>query len=148
VKNSPWLPIAALALAVVLAVAVIATTGPSGPIPLAELQLGAVGGALALTIFGVQGLISVALEGEELRPGLAPPHLTDPLSAAIVIAALLLFLDALLLGYGIVTGWGTARVGVAAGIGCLLLATILLFYKEAFLGDEAHFDDREDGIPW
>jgi hypothetical protein len=148
VKNSPWLPIAALALAVVLAVAVIATTGPSGPIPLGELQLGAVGGALALTIFGVQGLISVALEGEELRPGLAPPHLTDPLSAAIVIAALLLFLDALLLGYGIVTGWGTARVGVAAGIGCLLLATILLFYKEAFLGDEAHFDDREDGIPW
>jgi hypothetical protein len=148
VKNSPWLPVAALVLAIVLTILVIATTGPTGPIPLSELQLGAVGGALALTIYAVQGLISVGLEGEELRPGLTPPHLTDPLSAAIVVAALLLFLDAVLLGYGIVNGWDTARVGVAAGIGCLLLAAILLFYKEASLGDEAHFDDREDGIPW
>jgi hypothetical protein len=79
---------------------------------------------------------------------MAPPHLTNPLSAAIVIVSILLFADALLLGYGIVIGWGTVALGVAAGAGCLFLATLLVFYKEAFLGDEARFDDREDGVPW
>ena len=38
--------------------------------------------------------------------------------------------------------------GVAAGAGCVFLATLLVCYKEAFLGDEARFDDREDGVPW
>jgi hypothetical protein len=25
---------------------------------------------------------------------------------------------------------------------------LLVFYKEAFIGDEATFDDRQDGVPW
>lgn len=147
-KNSPWLPVAALVLAAVLSIVAIVTTGAGSPVPLSELQIGAIGGALALATFGIQGLISVGLEGEELRPGRVSPHLTDPLSAAIIVAALLLLVDALLLGYGIVNGWDTARLGVTAGIGCTLLAALLIFYKEAFLGNEAHFDDREDGTPW
>jgi hypothetical protein len=117
-------------------------------LPLSELQLAMVGGALALGIFGIQGLLSVGLEGRELRPGIAPPQLTTPLSAAIVLVSLLLFTDALLLGYGIVSGWGTAPLGIAAGAGCVFLAALLIFYKEAFLGAETRFDDREDGIPW
>jgi hypothetical protein len=148
VTNSPRLPIVSLILAGLLAVTTAATIDPSQPLPLSELQLGAVGGALTLGVFGVQGLISVLLEGRELRPGMAPPHLTNPLSAAIVIVSILLFGDALLLGHGIVTGWGTAALGVAAGAGCVFLATLLGCYKEAFLGDEARFDDREDGVPW
>jgi hypothetical protein len=117
-------------------------------LPLSELQLGAIGGALTLAIFGIQGLLSVGLEGRELRPGVTPPQLTTPLSAAIILVSLLLFADALLLGYGIVSGWGTTPLGIAAGAGCVFLAALLIFYKEAFLGDEARFDDREDGIPW
>jgi hypothetical protein len=70
------------------------------------------------------------------------------LSAAIVVFALLLLAVSLLLGYGIVTGWGTLPLGIATGVGCLLLAALLFLYKEAFLGDEAGFDDREDGVPW
>ena len=146
--NSPRLPIVALILAGLLAIAAAATIDPGGPLPLSELQLGAVAGALTLGVFGIQGLLSVLLEGRELRPGMAPPHLTNPLSAAIVIVSILLFGDALLLGYGIVTGWGIAALGVAAGAGCVFLATLLVCYKEAFLGDEARFDDREDGVPW
>ena len=146
--NSPRLPVVALVLASLLAIAAAATIDPGQPLPLSELQLGAVGGALTLAVFGIQGLISVLLEGRELRPGMAPPHLTNPLSAAIVIVSILLFGDALLLGYGIVTGWGTTALGVAAGAGCVFLATLLVCYKEAFLGDEARFDDREDGVPW
>ncbi len=125
--NSPRLPIVSLILAGLLAIAAAATIDPGQPLPLSELQLGAVGGALTLGVFGIQGLISVLLEGRELR---------------------LLFGDALLLGYGIVTGWGTSALGVAAGAGCVFLATLLVCYKEAFLGDEARFDDREDGVPW
>jgi hypothetical protein len=146
VTNSARLPIVSLILASVLAIAAAIDSGQQ--LPLSELQLGAVAGALTLGVFGVQGLISVLLEGRELRPGMAPPHLTNPLSAAIVIVSILLFGDALLLGYGIVIGWGTAALGVAAGAGCVFLATLLVCYKEAFLGDEARFDDREDGVPW
>jgi hypothetical protein len=146
--NSPLLPLVSLLLAVVLVLAVAATVGPAGFIPLSELQLGAMAGALAFAIFGVQGLLSVGLEGQELRPGAMPPHLTNPLSAAIVVVSLLLFADAVLLGYGIVAGWETGRLGIAAGVGCLCLAALLIFYKEAFLGDEARFESREDGIPW
>jgi hypothetical protein len=148
VANSLRLPVVALILAGVLAIAAAATIDPGRPLPLSELQLGAVGGALTFAVFGIQGLISVLLERRELRPGMAPPHLTNPLSAAIVIVSILLFGDALLLGYGIVIGWGTAALGVAAGAGCVFLATLLVCYKEAFLGDEARFDDREDGVPW
>ena len=146
--NSARLPIVSLILAGLMAIAAAATIDPGQPLPLSELQLGAVGGALTLGVFGIQGLISVLLEGRELRPGMVPPHLTNPLSAAVVIVSILLFGDALLLGYGIVTGWGTAGLGVAAGAGCVFLATLLVCYKEAFLGDEARFDDREDGVPW
>ena len=146
--NSPRLPIVSLILAGMLAIAAATTLDPGRPLPLSELQLGAVGGALTLGVFGIQGLISVLLEGRELRPGMAPPQLTNPLSAAVVFVSILLFGDALLLGYGIVTGWGTAALGVAAGAGCVFLATLLVCYKEAFLGDEARFDDREDGVPW
>ena len=146
--NSPRLPIVSLVLASVLAIAAGLMMNPAEPLPLSELQLGAIGGAVTLAVFGIQGLISVLLEGRELRPGMTPPHLTNPLSAATVIASILLFGDALLLGYGIVIGWGTAALGVAAGAGCAFLATLLVCYKEAFLGDEARFDDREDGVPW
>ena len=146
--NSPRLPFVALILAGLLAIAAAVTTDPGAPLPLSELQLGAVGGALTLAVFGIQGLISVLLEGHQLRPGMTPPHLTNPLSAAIVIVSILLFGDALLLGYGIVIGWGTAALGIAAGAGCVFLATLLVCYKEAFQGDEARFDDREDGVPW
>jgi hypothetical protein len=147
VTNSPRLPIVSLILASLLAIAAV-TIDPGALLPLSELQLGAVGGALTLAVFGFQGLISVLLEGRELRPGMAPPHLTNLLSTAIVIVSLLLFGDALLLGYGIIIGWGTASLGLAAGAGCIFLATLLVCYKEAFLGDEARFDDREDGVPW
>lgn len=146
--NSPRLPILSLLAAAGLLLAVTLTVDLANPIPLSELQLGALGGGLTLAIFGLQGMISVKSEGRELRPGITPPTLTNPLSAAIVVLSLLLFAVSVLLGLGIVTGWGTFRLGIAAGVGCLLLGALLFLYKEAFLGDEARFDNREDGVPW
>jgi hypothetical protein len=53
-----------------------------------------------------------------------------------------------LTGLAIVSGQPTAVVGTAAGAGCLDLGLLLLLYKEAFVGHEAHLEPRQDGIPW
>ena len=34
------------------------------------------------------------------------------------------------------------------GTDAFLLAAMLVAYKEAFLGEEARFDRRDDGVPW
>ncbi|HEU0115488.1 MAG TPA: hypothetical protein VFQ80_12470 [Thermomicrobiales bacterium] len=147
-RNGPTLPLVALVVAIVLAIIVIAWSAGQPAGPLSELAIGGVAIALTLAIFGVQGLLSVLLEGETLTPGRMPPRLTGPLSAGIVIAAILLLADAIALGWSLVDGWATAWIGAFAAIGCGLLALILVFYKEGFVGDEAGFDDRNDGIPW
>jgi ABC-type transport system involved in cytochrome c biogenesis permease subunit len=147
-RNSASLPVAGLALAVALTVVTALTATRGERIPLTELELGGVAAALALAVFGVQGLISVALEGRELRPGRVAPRLTGPLSAAIVLCSLVLFGVALALAFGIAEEWEIEVIGPLAGAGCVVLALLLVFYKEAFVGDEAAFDDRQDGVPW
>jgi hypothetical protein len=144
--NSLRLPLAALAVGL-LAGASVALTWPPDAV-LSELQIGLAAWAFALAIFGLQGLLSVAVEGRELRPGRTPPRLTDALSVAIAICSLLLLVAAALLAVGIRAGLSIQTIGLAAGLGCLLLAVLLLFYKEAFLGDEAALDRRDDGLPW
>jgi len=52
------------------------------------------------------------------------------------------------LGGGIALGWGVKAIGSLAGLGALLLGFMLIPYKEGFVGGEAHFDDRNDGVPW
>src|SRR4051812_24180464 len=118
------------------------------PEALSELEIGFVGIALTLVIFAVIGLISVMLEGRELVPGRVAPRLTDPLSVAIVIFSVLLFVIAVFLGLGIVQDWGPRLIGLLAGLGSLDLALLLVFYKEGFVGNEARFDERDDGVPW
>ncbi|HEU5431762.1 MAG TPA: hypothetical protein VFU81_08870 [Thermomicrobiales bacterium] len=147
-RNGPTLPLVALAVAIGLAILVIAWRAGQPGGPLSELAIGGVAIALTLAIYGIQGLLSVLLEGETLTPGRTPPRLTGPLSAGIVIAAALLLADAIALGWSLVNGAATAAIGVFAAIGCGLLALVLVFYKEGFVGDEAGFDNRNDGIPW
>jgi len=118
------------------------------PFHLNELQIGVVAWAFTLVIFGVIGLISVVSEGRELRVGRVAPRLTNLLSWAILVVGVLLFAIAVTLGVGIAFGWSTALIGLLAAAGCFILAMLLLFYKEAFIGDEASFDRRDDGVPW
>jgi len=149
--NSPRLPIVCLVLAVLCAVGTAISYGARATdeiFVLSELEIGLVAAGFTLAIFGAEGLISVLLEGRRLIPGIVRPRLTDPLSLAIVAFSLLLFGIALALAYGLVSDWGPAAIGSAAGVGCLVLAFLLVFYKEAFVGDEARFDEREDGVPW
>lgn len=149
--NSPRLP----TVAVLLAVALGLITGASylsrevGDIPfLTEAELGMVAIGITAGIFGIQGLISVLLEGRELHMGIIRPRLTNPLSLAIGVGSILLFAVAIALAFGIMSGWGAMALGSLAGAGCLILALLLLFFKEGFVGDETRFDEREDGVPW
>lgn len=151
--NSPRLPYVTIGIAGLCAlVAVMFFYGREGELEaifsLSELEIGLTAVAVTLLIYAVEGLISVSLEGRRLRPGRVRPRLTGPLSIAIVVFSLVLFGLALALGFGLVTEWTRKELGIVAGVGCLVLATLLVFYKEAFVGSEARFDDREDGVPW
>ncbi len=149
-QNSPGIPLSALVVAIVLAGATIASVllGVGGDPALNELQIGAAAWALTLAIFGVQGIVSIVLEGRQLFVGTIGPRLTNPLSAAIAACSILLLILAGLTGLAIVSGQPTAVVGTAAGAGCLVLGLLLLLYKEAFVGHEAHLEPRQDGVPW
>jgi len=149
-RNSSGLPISALvaaaALVAVLGLGRLTRTDLNGP--LSELEIGLAAWAFVLGIFGAQGLISILLEGAELRPGRTAPRLTGPLTWAIIGLAAVLLMVALLLGGAILAGQPVSIVGLSAGAGCLVLALLLVAYKEAFVGDEARLDARKDGIPW
>jgi hypothetical protein len=149
VQNSPGIPLAAFVVAIVLAGATIVSVmaGVGGDPALNELQIGAAAWAVTLAMFGAQGIVSIVLEGRQLFVGTIRPRLTNPLSAAIAACSILLLILAGLTGLAIVSGQPTAVVGTAAGAGCLDLGLLLLLYKEAFVGHEAHLEPRQDGIP-
>lgn len=149
--NSPRLPTVSILLALGLGLIAGASylSREIGDVPfLSEAEIGIVAIGFTMAIFGFQGLISVLLEGRQLQVGIVRPRLTDPLSWGIVLFSLLLLAVAVALAYGIVLDWGAIVLGLLAGAGCLILSTLLIFYKEAFVGDEARFDQREDGVPW
>jgi hypothetical protein len=149
-QNSPGLPLVALAVALVLAAITVASViaGTGADPALTELQIGATAWALALGIYGVQGVVSIVAEGRRLVPGAVEPRMNNPMSVAIAGVSMVLLVAAALTGWAIVSGQSTALIGSAAGAGCLLLGLLLLFYKEAFIGHEAHLEPRQDGVPW
>ena len=149
-QNSPGIPLAALVVAIALAIITVLSViaGVGGGIALNELQLGATAWALALGLYGLEGIVSIVVEGRQVLPGTIEPRLNNPLSAVIAALSVLLFALAGLTGVAIVSGQSTALIGTAAGAGCLDLGLLLLFYKEAFVGHEAHLDLRQDGVPW
>ena len=149
--NSPRLPTVSLLISlglIIIAVLSHAARGGSDVFHLSEVEIGLVAAAFTLSIFGVQGLISVLLEGRRLTPGIVRPRLTDALSRGIVVFSVILLAVAIILAYAIVSDWTPRAIGLASGAGCIVLAILLVFYKEAFVGDEACFDEREDGVPW
>jgi len=88
------------------------------------------------------------VEGRQVFLGTIEPRLNTPLSAATAALSVLLLVLAGLTGLAIVSGQPTGVIGGAAGAGCLDLGLLLLFYKEAFIGHEAHLEPRQDGVPW
>jgi hypothetical protein len=103
---------------------------------------------LGLAVFGFQGLVSIMVEGKELHPGRVLPRLTEQLTLSIAILSLALLVLTGFLAYGLTSDWHSRTLGILAGVGCILIALIAISYKEGFVGDEAGFDLREDGVPW
>lgn len=118
------------------------------PDHLSELEIAFVAFGLTLLVFAVQGFVSVALEGREVHIGRIAPHLTNRISRSLMIGSLLLFVLSLVLGTAVALGWSVKIIGSLAGIGAIILGLMLAPYKEGFVGSEAHFDDRNDGVPW
>lgn len=118
------------------------------PDHLSELEISFVAFGITLLIFALQGFVSVFLEGRELHVGRIHPHLTGRRSTTLLLGSLVLLVIAIVLGGGIALGWNVKVIGSLAGIGALLLGFMLIPYKEGFVGSEAHFDDRNDGVPW
>lgn len=118
------------------------------PKALSELEIAFIAFGLTLLVFAVQGFVSVALEGRELHVGRIAPHLTGRISLVLMLGSALLLVLSIVLGTGIALNWSVKLIGSLAGLGAIILAFMLAPYKEGFVGSEAHFDDRNDGVPW
>jgi hypothetical protein len=149
-QNSPGIPLVALVVAAALAVITVLSViaGVGGVVALNELQIGATAWALALGLFGVQGFISIVVEGRQVAPGVIEPRMNNQIGAAVVTLSIALFSLAGITGLAIASNQSPTVIGIAAGSGCFTLGLLLLFYKEAFVGHEAHLDLRHDGVPW
>lgn len=147
-RNSPGLPVISIVIAFALGALAIFPYALDAPPAPTEIQIFYIAFALSFLIFGVQGLLSVLLEGQELHLGRVPPRLTGVLSVLITLFTFALVAVAIGTGYGIFAGWTTRTLGIFFGLGSIVLALQLIFYKEAFIGDESRFDNREDGTPW
>jgi len=68
VQNSPGIALAAFVVAIILAGATIVSlmAGVGGDPALNELQIGAAAWALTFAMFGVQGIVSIVLEGRQV----------------------------------------------------------------------------------
>ena len=146
-RNTVGLPIVAIVLAIAFLL-LVANNHAVNPGHFNVVEIGAIAAAAGLAIYGVMGLISVLVEGRELKPGSSPPHLTGSLSVSVVVISLLLLVTGVTLAYGLASDWGATAIGLLAALGCFLLAAMLVAYKEGFLGEEARFDRRDDGVPW
>jgi len=149
-QNSPGIPLFALVVAAALAVITVLSViaGVGGVVALNELQIGATAWALALGLFGVQGFISIVVEGRQVVPGVIEPRMNNQIGAAVATLSVALFSLAGITGLAIASNQSPTVIGIAAGSGCFTLGLLLLFYKEAFVGHEAHLDLRHDGVPW
>lgn len=100
-------------------------------------------------LLGLQGLISIYLEGETEQPGTHPPR---PAPAAVI---------ALMAGLAAANVWvawvfvaqlfqGGEPVSLArwAALMALTLAALVGLYRRYFIADEVLAQDRDDGVPW
>jgi hypothetical protein len=119
-QNSPGIPLiallVALALAGVTALSVIAGVG--GGVALNELQIGATAWALALGLFGVEGFVSIVVQGRQVAPGVTEPRINNQIGTAIATLSIALFSLAAITGLAIVSGQSPAVIGTTAGSGC------------------------------
>ena len=118
------------------------------PTHLEAYQIALIAWGFLLGLYGVQGVLSVWLEGRELAPG-STERPQEPLWS--LLAAL--SLAALVIAWGIKFAGELAtapprQLALDAGVLFVGLASMLVVYRRYFVTDEAVAQDRDDGIPW
>jgi len=102
-----------------------------------------------LAVYGLQGLISVYLEGRELE--LEGGHQARASwGSLLLLLGLLAFqiFDAAEFVTSFLGGASSQTLAVYAALGFFGLAAMLVVYRRAFISDEAIAQEREDDVPW
>lgn len=158
-RNDPGGPLAALLGAAVFFWGArvygiwIVGRGPGGPVPLSVVQIGLMAFSMLCLVYGSIGLVSVWLEGRELRPGMRRPRAGRGILAAGLLGVALLvaaagFFSGLIIG-DLKTGRShPERDGLMAGVIFLLGAFLLVFYRRFFMDEVAEADDERSEVPW
>jgi len=159
-RNDAVIPIWALVIAAVLGWAayedgqrMTVLAGGHAPIALSVGQTGLVTFGLVFAVYGLMGLISVWLEGVEMRPGRAVPEVgVGPMVAGIVVALCLAAASGLF-AQDIRQTLQTEHVralneGVIFGAMALLSTLLIVIYKEYMVGEEAIAEDIHSEVPW
>lgn len=112
-------------------------------------ELGLIAWVAVLGIFAIQGIISVWLEGQELKAN----ELSSPSESigALLLTALLAVLELVWAVQFVRSLYGGAPPTIVALYAALLsftLAAILLVYRRAFVSTETIVQARDDHIPW
>lgn len=120
------------------------------PIPehLDAYQIGLIAWGFLLALYGIQGLLSVWQEGQELVPG-RRERPKEPLWALLAAAALVALIFYLAIRFiSELADAPPRQLALDAGLLFLSLAAMLVLYRKYFVGDEAVLQDRDDGVPW
>lgn len=159
-RNDALIPFWALVIALVLGWAayldgsrVAVLSGGNAPAALSVGQIGLVTFSLVFAVYGMIGLVSVWLEGTELRPG---RHTPEPGGGPLVAGTLLALLLAAASGmfvHDIRRSLQTAEVhaaseGMIFGAMALLSALLIIVYKKYVVGEEAIAEDEHSEVPW
>ena len=148
-RNSPGLPILSLIGAFVLGALAIIPYKTTGAVAPNEIEIGLLGVALWPSVSsGCRDCSPCCWKGKNCIWGGLPRASPRCSAFSIVVFTFGLVAVAVATGYGIFAGWNPQTLGIFFGLGSLVLAAQLIFYKEAFIGDETRFDEREDGLPW
>ncbi|MFN4218422.1 MAG: cytochrome C [Candidatus Bipolaricaulia bacterium] len=119
------------------------------PAHLESYQIALIVWGFVIALYGVQGLLSVWLEGQQLRPG-EKGSAREPLGAAVAIA----FLTGLVLFFAVRFVQSLRqqpdpqRLALYGALLFFGLAAMLVVYRKYFIGDEVITQDRDDGVPW
>lgn len=119
------------------------------PAHLESYQIALIVWGFVLALYGVQGLLSVWLEGPQLRPG-EKNQAREPLGAVVAIALLtgVVFFFAVRFVQSLQHQPDPQRLALYGALLFVGLAAMLVLYRKYFIGDEVVTQDRDDGVPW
>lgn len=120
------------------------------PDHLEAYQVALIAWGFVLLLYGLQGLISVWLEGQELRLGQKGERASESLwaVAAILLLLGLLAFFAVRFVNGLRVGTTPAALAFDASMLFFGLAAMLVLYRRFFIADEVIVQDRDEETLW